>query len=175
MTILPRDRAFVDELCMLALGHDRLAALLRRGVSTGGPRQEALMCLLGHRLALPAAEAQAHLQVACLLAWHPLRASEGNLGETCGALRREGITGTLERRFACLLDADREEALAGLRGIIGLARVAQLPVHWEQLLADLRHWESPAQGVQLDWARAFWGPPEPADGTMSGTTWGAMR
>src|SRR5581483_11043072 len=73
-----------------------------------------------------------------------------------GAGNREAI----ERRFAQLLVADREELPDRLRQAIQLLRSAGQPVGWPRLLADLEQWNRPRRPVQRRWAMEFWRLPE---------------
>jgi CRISPR system Cascade subunit CasB len=98
-----------------------------------------------------------HHLVAALFAAHPASTPAGNLGLTMAriALAR-GVTASLEQRFVALLEADAEDVGHHLRGLVGLARAADVPLDWAQLLADLRRWEDPLRQVQTKWALGFW-------------------
>ena len=63
----------------------------------------------------------------------------------------------VERRFASLLSADREDIDHQLRAVVVLLRQHDVPVNWLQLLRDLGGWARPDRDVQRRWARSFWG------------------
>ena len=67
----------------------------------------------------------------------------------------------VERRFATLLAADREDIDHQLRAVVGLLRQHDVPVNWLQLLRDLGGWARPDRDVQRRWARSFWGSASP--------------
>lgn len=98
-----------------------------------------------------------------------------NMGESLrrftGA-KREAAKST-ERRFAALLQCDRNTLPNHLHHAVALLKTAELPIDWGQLLWDIarweedetkgkkltpiqRDWERERKPAQRSWARAFW-------------------
>lgn len=103
--------------------------------------------------------------VAALFGLYPDRpwGQQGNLGDTFQGIAsaQTGRLGeapeSVERRFVTLLKAHRDDVFDHLRHAVSLAAARDVPVHWEQLLHDIRRWQSEDRWVQRNWARAFWG------------------
>jgi CRISPR system Cascade subunit CasB len=100
--------------------------------------------------------------VAGLLATHPEEANKGNFGNTCKNIQgqrdaKHGDDGKLtptERRFQHLLAAeDRNELKGRLRRMVLMAKAQGVPVNYEQLVIDIRHWNDRTRN---EWASAFW-------------------
>jgi len=103
------------------------------------------------------AERVRHHLVAALFAAHPAGTDGGNLGLTMARIAsRRGLTPSFERRCVALLEAYAEDVGEHLRHLVYLARAADVPLNWAQLLADLRGWDDPLGRVQARWARSFW-------------------
>jgi CRISPR system Cascade subunit CasB len=103
--------------------------------------------------------------VAALFAFHPQSGGAGNMGAHFGQARARDPQGdhtALERRFTALLAAHPEDLPVYLRQAVSFLRSKEVPVHWGQLLYDLRDWGHPERRtrVQKRWARAFWGRPD---------------
>lgn len=85
-----------------------------------------------------------------------------NPNESLGsALRKERIdrneqTGSLDRRFNALLDADREQLPFRLRQIVRLLASRQITINWSQLLEDLQKWEHQDRYIQRRWAEHYY-------------------
>lgn len=91
----------------------------------------------------------------------------GCLGSTCRTLagKYDGKTGkfehdTFQSRFKRLLSCDPDEIAARIVPIVLAAHAKEVPVDYARLLSDLVHWNDK---VQTEWAKAFWGAPEPDD------------
>ena len=154
-----RDLRFIAYLQRLASGGPRgaLADLAAELGKRPGTNPRSVRWLARWTVHVSQAEVARHHLIAALFAAHPAGAPEGNLGLTMAqiALRRR-LTPSLERRFVALLEADAEDVGEHLRHIVYLARAADVPLHWAQLLADLRCWDDPLRRVQAKWARSFW-------------------
>jgi CRISPR system Cascade subunit CasB len=98
--------------------------------------------------------------VASLFAAHPESGGTGNLGHAFARLAAGRESGSVEKRFVALLDADAEDVPAHLRHAVSLLAADGVPVNWRQLLADLSRWGHPGRVVQRAWARAFWAAPD---------------
>jgi len=87
----------------------------------------------------------------------------GNLGESIAQsyLKRER-SGSIEKRFVALLDADLEQLPQRLRQMLTLLNADGVEVAWEQLLKDLCGWKSEERWVQHGWARSFYIKTAPA-------------
>lgn len=71
--------------------------------------------------------------------------------------RQRDRTESIERRFVALLDADEAQLPHHLRQMVQLLRTEDgIPIHWAELLADLRQWNRDDRRVQQRWARAFY-------------------
>jgi CRISPR system Cascade subunit CasB len=95
--------------------------------------------------------------IGALFAWHPSGTGSGNLGEHFGRLK--GLSDSIERRFVALLAAHRDDLPDHLRQAIGLLKSKEVPVNWDRLFRDLRHWDHADRFVQRAWARSFYRPP----------------
>jgi CRISPR system Cascade subunit CasB len=102
----------------------------------------------------------AYYMVASLFAYHPISASEGNLG---AHLRKtffsEGDNASTERRFTALLAARYDDLTVYLRQTISFLKSKNVAVNWQQLFYDLKYWNHPEGFVQKRWAKSFWGRP----------------
>ncbi|CAN5546524.1 hypothetical protein BH23CHL5_BH23CHL5_02070 [soil metagenome] len=109
-------------------------------------------------------EEERYFLVASLFASHPLNWPETgdprharNLGASMAQLAQKTKSEGAERRFVGLLNADPEDLPHHLRSVVSLLASKDIPVDWNQLLNDLRWWDSPERNVQRRWARSFWG------------------
>jgi CRISPR system Cascade subunit CasB len=106
--------------------------------------------------------------IAGLFATHPAVANHGNLGACFGRIRDE--SGSVEKRFVALLDADKEDLAEHLRHAISLLRAKDIPIDWARLLRDLRAWDYEARPVQKQWSRSFWAEDQPKQPETASTT-----
>ena len=97
------------------------------------------------------------------LANRPLEGSEaakqtaGNLGSSIGNLYlAKDKSGSIEKRFIRLLDADSEQLPGRLRQMVTLLTSNNIGINWERLLEDLLNWYQPSKSVQHNWARQFY-------------------
>jgi len=96
--------------------------------------------------------------VAALFAYHPQSGGSGNMGRHFA--RARGLLGddtAIERRFTVLLSAHADDLPFGLRQAVSFLKSKEVPVNWQQLLADILNWRHPDGFVQRRWARGFWG------------------
>jgi CRISPR system Cascade subunit CasB len=99
-----------------------------------------------------------YYQIAALFAYHPEPGGTGNMGDHFARTRDpSGDDTAIERRFTSLLAAHPEDVDYYLRQAISFLRSKDVPVHWHQLLSDLRGWGHPERYVQRQWATSFWG------------------
>lgn len=108
-------------------------------------------------------ERETYLLVAALFALHaaksdaPWRISKtASLGASCGRLK--GGSGSMDQRFAALLDARREDLPYRLRQAVALLAAQDVGVRYDQLLEDLLKWDDPGREVQRRWAADYWTP-----------------
>jgi CRISPR system Cascade subunit CasB len=161
-----RETAFTDYLATLVKHENRAAlAALRRGLgkSPGGVAEmfPYVMPFIGEHLSMQRQNDYflvASLFAAHQLTWTPTGGSErdSNLGASFRRLRAVTDSGSIEKRFVALLNAEREDLPDHLRHAISLLKAHDTPVHWAQLLRDLTWWDSERRSVQRDWARAYW-------------------
>jgi CRISPR system Cascade subunit CasB len=95
--------------------------------------------------------------VAGLMAWSRAGdAGEGDMGAASARLRAATDSGSVERRFLNLLEADREALPHRLRQMVTLMASKGIAPAWSQLIHDLTRWDSPDRYVQQRWARSFY-------------------
>jgi CRISPR system Cascade subunit CasB len=100
----------------------------------------------------------AYYALAALFAYHPAVGGTGNMGHHFARTRDpQGDDTAIERRFTALLAAHPDDLEFFLRQAISFLRSKEVPVNWQQLLADVLAWGHPDRYVQKRWARAFWG------------------
>jgi CRISPR system Cascade subunit CasB len=95
------------------------------------------------------------------------RPNSGNFGDTLRRVRvaRGGEAGaranSVDRRFAALLDCEREYLHFRLRQAVRLAAASDQAIDWTQLLLDVTDWNQAERRVQRRWAQAYFvGKPE---------------
>lgn len=99
--------------------------------------------------------------VAGLFALHPRPASR-SLAASFGELMRRRGSGSLEKRFIVLLDADAETLPGYLRQVVSLLMVDTIGLDYAALLRDIRAWLSPRLDPEIGdcirqrWARDFY-------------------
>lgn len=95
--------------------------------------------------------------VAGLYASHPRHVSaEHSFGKAMQQLTAKRESGSLERRFITLLDADDEQLANRLRQMVALLRSDDIPLNYAKLLSDLRYWRSSRRLSQQRWAQDFY-------------------
>ncbi|HZU12245.1 MAG TPA: type I-E CRISPR-associated protein Cse2/CasB [Chloroflexota bacterium] len=166
-----RDKAFVDSLHRLAApenAHGRGAlAALRRGLGKGpGEAPEMFPYVVPFAQELQGWVEECYYLVASLFALHPSPTDAGAPRTMGASLRSAALKERQEvtlpesdqRRFVALLSSDRRELPHRLRHAVALCGNKDVPVHWEQLLRDVRAWDAPRVGsqVKLRWGRDFW-------------------
>ena len=92
------------------------------------------------------------------------RIAKGNFGDHCRiASIKKAQSASFEARFSALLKAHPDDLPVVLRQIISLLKSADVPITWDQLFQDLRHWNSESQYVQRRWANSYWSSQKPDD------------
>ncbi len=157
---------FIAFLQSLADKEDRGAlAALRRGL--GQPPGAAPEMFRYVEPFLPqkrsAAQETAYYLLAALFALHPKATQAGNLGAHMAQARSEGGEDALERRFTALLAAHPDDLPDALRQAVSFLKSKEVPVNWNRLFWDLQRWDEEDHRVQKEWAKAFWGRPQPAE------------
>jgi len=102
--------------------------------------------------------------VACLLAYYPQpldRDKPCNFGQSAGVLASKTDSEGADRRFRALLDTSLEDLRSPLSALVRLMKSKDIAIDYPKLIVDLCRWEHPDQYIQDQWARAFWGAPEP--------------
>lgn len=154
-----RETQFVSYLRGLACQQNRAAlAALRRGLGKPpGTAPEMFPWVVPHLPDLGRRETDDFFLIAALWGLHPEDESTGNLGTTMRQISesRRG-NDSLEKRFVALLNARRPDLSGRLRHAVSLAKAAEVPVNWAQLLADLKAWDWEGHPVQRAWAGEFW-------------------
>lgn len=113
-------------------------------------------------------ERDTYLLVATLYALHAAKSdqpwyggyvgTESSFGTSCGRLK--GGSGSMDLRFAALLDARREDLPYRLRQAVALLAASKndVGIRYEILLRDLLAWDNPGRKVQREWAADYWTP-----------------
>ena len=143
----------VNYLVSLAKRDDRAAlAELRRLRQPGGPRFTALRHIIGF---LPEDEVgmDSFILVAGLFATHPEQAGGRTLGAAVKSI--EDRSGSMDRRFHSLLDADRAVMQMLLPRIISILKAKGIGVDYRNLLETVLDWDDPERPRRLRWARDF--------------------
>ncbi len=94
--------------------------------------------------------------------------TKGNLGDSMFLIKDE--SGSIEKRFAALLNANYEDLHHHLRQAVSLLKSKEKPINWERLFQDIRNWESDDRKVQREWARGFWDTNRPKNNQENGET-----
>jgi CRISPR system Cascade subunit CasB len=83
--------------------------------------------------------------------------SKDNLGASIAKLYvgRER-SGSIEKRFVTLLDADDKQLFDRLRQMVSLLCADGIAISWERLLNDLCYWHTDDRTVQHAWAKSFY-------------------
>lgn len=76
------------------------------------------------------------------------------IGYACADHQRVSRSGSTERRFISLLDADREQLPHRLRQMIALLK--EQTIDFDALLVDLLYWNDDEKRTQNAWARDFY-------------------
>jgi len=157
-----REHDFVAYLRGLQERDDRGAlAALRRGLGKPpGTSPEMFPYTVPRTQGLPPWREDHFFLVAGLFALHPAAGIEGNIGDTFARVKwargSAEVEDSLEKRFVALLNAHADDLQNHLRHAVALAKTADVPLNWAQLLADLRQWGHPNHYVQREWARSYW-------------------
>jgi CRISPR system Cascade subunit CasB len=165
---------FVNYLESLAAAGDRAAlAALRRGLGQPPGTAPDMFPYVVRRLpesAWPGSwEERCYYLIAALFAYHPVSASEGNLGSHFARTldrRNPDRNAATERRFEALLTAHPDDLHFYLRQAISFLRSKdETPINWHQLMSDVRDWGRAERrtGVQKRWATQFWRRPAESD------------
>ena len=161
-------------------------AALRRGLSDDPGRSLGMYQYIARYVPTHANtwEHNTHYLIASLFALHPKpwrtddaeQAARHNFGASFDLLNSKVESGSIEKRFVALLNADREELPEHLRHAVSLLKAHDVVVDYASLLRDVRAWDAENRWVQRLWARAFWGAAHKQErGTASeaGTSEGA--
>jgi CRISPR system Cascade subunit CasB len=150
----------VSALLKIADQGDRAAmATLRRGLSRSPGTVLTMAPFVEPYLAAEASrwDRDASYLVAALFAAHPNHRAGQSLGSAFRRLSAETGSGSIEGRFAGLLDCDAEDLHHHLRHAIRLLGAHDIALDWHRLARDIRHWRHADRWVQRGWARDFWG------------------
>ncbi len=109
------------------------------------------------------------LLVAGLFASHQGNTPGMSLGAAFRELRERTGSDSVEKRFVALLDSNKQDLPTRLRQAVSLLKAKEITLDWEQLLSNLRQWESESRWIQRLWARDFWKEreAEPSSGEAS--------
>src|SRR5260370_7609437 len=141
------ETAFTDYLATLARQEIRAAlAALRRGIGTSPDGVVEMlpyvMPFIGEHM--PTRRQDDYFLVASLFAAHPLIWSPArdqreltNLGASFRRLRAAFESGSIEKRFVALLNAEREDLPDHLRHPASLLKAPEIPLHCQRLLRAL--------------------------------------
>ncbi len=87
--------------------------------------------------------------------WKSDEKGRNNLGKSMSFLKDD--SGSIEKRFVALLNADEEDLPNHLRQIISLLKSKEAPINWHKLLRDIKQWNRSDRKIQREWAKGFWG------------------
>lgn len=164
---------FIDYLTDLAQREDRGAlAALRRGLGHPPGTTFEMYPYVSPWLPndAPRWREDAYFLTASLFALHPAAGGSGNMGSHFAGTRDKDSDNTaVERRFANLLAAHQEDLPVHMRQAVSYLRSKEMPINWHRLFTDIQQWGHPSGYVQKEWARAFWGKPNQAEGPENTT------
>ncbi|MCW5961309.1 MAG: type I-E CRISPR-associated protein Cse2/CasB [Pyrinomonadaceae bacterium] len=158
------DEKFVGRLEKYVKDEDRAAlAHLRRGLGKDAwTATEMFPYVAGWTANLSRRDENAYFLVASLVglyptySWKPTEKIKfNNLGKSLSFLSED--SGSIEKRFTALLNADDEDLSEHLRQIVSLLKSKEAPINWHQLLRDIKNWSHENRFVQRSWAKGFWG------------------
>jgi CRISPR system Cascade subunit CasB len=165
---LSHDEKFISYLERLKRDDDRGAlAQLRRGLGKPpGTAIEMYPYISRWTSSVFNREADAYFLIASLFGLYPTSSWKAedeynNLGKSLSLMKDD--SGSIEKRFTALLNADEEDLPDYLRQIVSLIKAREKPINWHLLLEGVRQWGRSDRGVQRQWARGFWGNPEKPD------------
>jgi CRISPR system Cascade subunit CasB len=168
MNKLDEPHPFVTYLESLAEDRAALAALRRGLGQPPGTVADTFRYVVPRLPANPSRRLEeSYYLVAALYASHPTMAKRGNLGHHFSATFKpdqQGSSQAIERRFTNLLAAHPDDLAFQLRQAVSFLRSQEQPINWHRLLRDILYWNHPARFVQKNWANAFWGRLEIAEG-----------
>ena len=152
----------IKELIELNERNDRAQlAKLRRGLGKKPGEQGAIErdAWVVQRLIEPSrAEFERCCLLASLFAVHTSNTNEGSLGRSFRQLiKNPEESESIERRLVALLDSNSDDLPGRLRHAVSLLASQDIPVNWDQLLHDLKHWNHLDRFVQKQWTKDFWG------------------
>lgn len=154
------DENFISYLENFVRKDDRAAlAHLRRGLGRENAA-EMFPYISGWTANLYPKDENAYFLVASLIGLYPTNSWKSdekynNLGNSLSFLKEE--SGSIERRFVALLNADEEDLPHHLRQIVSILKSKDAPINWLQLLRDIKYWSADNNNVQREWAKGFWG------------------
>ena len=146
---------------LYTLKEDRAAlADLRRGLAKKPGTESCMYPYVVRWLSAdcPRQKEAVYYLVAALFGLHPSIAEEGNMGAHFRrAAEKEGESQeAAERRFRGLLAAHPEDMPFHLRQAVSYLKSKEIPICWQQLLADLIYWGHPDKYAQRRWAGSYW-------------------
>ena len=160
-----REHQFVTYLETLAEDRAALAAL-RRGLGQPPGTVPDMFPYVVRRLpdsVYPGSwNESAYYLIAALYAYHPMGATDGNLGNHFRRTldpQNDDRNQATERRFTALLPAHPDDLHYYLRQAISFLKSKDdVPINWHQLMWDVRDWGDSERrtGVQKRWATQFW-------------------
>lgn len=157
------DESFINYLESVLKRDDRaVLANLRRGLGKeAGTAMEMFPYVARFIQSSNRREEIAFLLVASLFGLYPTYSwkTEGkgrnNLGNSISLLNDE--SGSIEKRFVALLNADEEDLPNHLRQIVSLLKANDKPINWKELLRGIKQWNRSDRKIQREWAKGFWG------------------
>jgi len=188
--VSPQAREFANRLAELApdprsprdSGNRAALAALRRGLGKSlGEDFEAYRYVGRILVASRRQDEEARYLVATLFALHPVSWTDDpaaprrtNLGASFRVLASQteaerADSRSIERRFVALLNCHADDLATHLRHAVSLLKSQNVPIDWAQLLEDVRGWSRWGERIRSEWARAYWGAAEIADGATPDT------
>lgn len=159
-----RDDAFIEYLEKIKKRDDRaVLAHLRRGLGKEpGTALEMFPYIARFVQNTSRSNENAFFLVASLFGLYPIYSwksdenGKNNLGKSIVSFLKDQ-SGSIEKRFVALLNADEEDLPHHMRQIISLLKSKDALINWHELLRGIKQWNRSDRKIQREWAKEFWG------------------
>lgn len=160
-----RSEAFVKALVKLNESENRAAlARLKRTASGESKYDFDALPVIGRFLPPEAkkSDIENYMLLASLFAHHPKNSDIHSFGKALYILRKEFNAGaeSLDKRFARLLNAVREDLDFQLRQLHSLVASKDIGINYSEMLKSLKYWDNSDKFIQKKWAHDYWITPK---------------
>jgi CRISPR system Cascade subunit CasB len=155
-----KTNAFIAFLTKLGTDENRAAlATFRKGLGKESGSSMDMYRYLGPFLyeKITPWEEKSIFLTASLFALNPEHGGTGNMGSVFKRISLSTGSESIEKRFVALLESHPDDLADRLRHAVALSKSKGVPIDWNNLYQDIRHWSNPSGFVQKNWARAYWG------------------